>query len=241
MSPGNISVATITWARDPEEAPLIVEAVTVLAGAGMPVAISDGGSPPQVLAALAAIPRVSMVPPIERGLLSQVQVSVAAAAAQARPFIFYTESDKRQFFEQSLAAFLAAAPDDDAVGVVLASRTDAAFATFPSLQRFCETTINVLTGEATGVVADYSYGPFLMRRELAERLAALPARIGWGWRHFIFAAAAQLGFRIVAIDGGYQCPVDQRHEDAGERTHRLRQLSQNVEGLVLASTGHAAQ
>ena len=72
-------------------------------------------------------------------------------------------------------------------------------------------------------------------------LDGLPARIGWGWRHYIFAAAAQLGFRIVAIAGDYPCPVDQRQEDVGERTHRMRQLSQNVDGLVLASTGQAAQ
>ena len=241
MRPASISIATITWARDENEASLILDAVTTLAGAGMPVAISDGGSPPEVVSALAAIPRVSIVPPRERGLVHQVRASVTAAAAQARPFILYTESDKRQFFEQSLAAFLSAAPEDEKVGIVLASRTEAAFATFPSLQRFCETTINVLTGETTGVVADYSYGPFLMRRDVAERLDGLSARIGWGWRHYIFAAAAQLGFRIVAIAGDYPCPVDQRQEDVGERTHRMRQLSQNVDGLVLASTGQAAQ
>jgi hypothetical protein len=236
MITSSISVATITLARDDGEARLIVEALSSLTAAGMPVAISDGGSPPAVVAALAAMPGTVMVAPTERGLVHQVQASVRAAADWQRPFILYTESDKQRFFEESLDAFVTDAPEDEDVGIVLAGRTEAAFATFPPLQRFCENTINVLTGEATGVVADYSYGPFLMRRELAERLAAVPARIGWGWRHYIFAAAVQLGWRIAAIPGDYPCPENQRQEDAGERIHRLRQLSQNVEGLVLASS-----
>lgn len=177
-----------------------------------------------------------MVPPRERGLVHQVQTSVRAAAEWARPFILYTESDKLQFFQRSLAAFLNSAPDGEDVGIVLACRTEVAFATFPPLQRFCENTINVLTGEATSVIADYSYGPFLMRRALAERLEAVPARLGWGWRHYIFATAAQLGFRIVTVPGDHLCPENQRQEDAGERIHRLRQLSQNVDGLVLAGS-----
>jgi len=235
MNTSSISVATITFARDDEEARLIVDGLSSLAATSMPMAISDGGSPAAVVAALAAIPGAAMVPPRERGLVHQVQASAQAAADRARPFILYTESDKQRFFEQSLAAFVSSAPENDDIGIVLAARTDAAFATFPPLQRFCENTINVLTGEATGVVADYSYGPFLMRRELAERLAGVPAHIGWGWRHYIFATAAQLGLRIHAIPGDHPCPENQRQEDAGERLHRLRQLSQNVDGLVLAS------
>ena len=236
MKTTNISVATVTWARDDDEAKVIVGGLRSLAGTGMPLAISDGGSAPAVTAALAALPGAVMVPPRERGLVHQVQAAVAAAAEWARPFIIYTESDKQRFMEGSVASFVSSAPADDDVGVVLASRTEAALATFPPLQRFCETTINVLTGETAGVVADYSYGPFLMRRELAERLDAVPARIGWGWRHYIFATAAQLGLRIVGIDGDHRCPEHQREEDAGERLHRLRQLSQNVDGLVLATS-----
>lgn len=237
MNTTSISVATITWARDEAEARLIVDALSSLAAARMPIAIADGGSPPDVVDVLAGLPDVSMVPCRERGLIHQVQASVSAAADRDRPFILYTESDKHEFFNESLAAFLSAASDTDDVGVVLACRTESAFATFPPLQRFCETTINVLTGETTGVVADYSYGPFLMRRELAARLGAVPARIGWGWRHYIFATAAQLGYRIAAIPGDHMCPEHQRQEDAAERVHRLRQLSQNVDGLVLASAG----
>lgn len=234
MDTTSISVATVSWARDDGEARLIVDALSSLGAMGMPLAISDGGSPPAVVAALQALPGTTMVRPGARGLVPQVQASIAAAAERGRPFILYTESDKQHFFEASLGAFLSAASDEEDVGIVLASRTDAALATFPPRQRFCETTINVLTGETTGVVADYSYGPFLMRRELAERLSDVPTRIGWGWRHYIFATAARLGLRVVAIPGDHPCPLDQRQEDAGERLHRLRQLSQNVDGLVLA-------
>jgi hypothetical protein len=38
--------------------------------------------------------------------------------------------------------------------------------------------------------------------------------------------------RVVQLTDDYPCPPDQRHEDDRERTHRLRQLSQNILGLI---------
>jgi hypothetical protein len=238
MTLGDVAVATITWARDVEEERLILDGLTRLGSMGMPVAISDGGSPARVLDALSRIDGTVMAPPAERGLVPQVKASLQAAAATGRPFLLYTESDKEQFFDQSLEGFISRAPVGNDVGVVVAARSAGSFGTFPALQRFAESTINVLTSDATGVPADYSYGPFLMRGEVAARLADVPASIGWGWRHYLFATAARLGLRVIIDVGDYPCPENQRHEDTPERIHRMRQLSQNVEGLVLAWTAH---
>ena len=234
MTLGDVAVATITWARDAAEERLIVDAMTRLGSLRMPLAISDGGSPAHVVEALSRIDGAVMAAPAERGLVPQVKASLQAAAATGRPFLLYTESDKQQFFDQALEGFIARAPGGDDVGVVVACRSAETFATFPALQRFTESTINVLTSDATGVPADYSYGPFLMRRDLAEQLAHVPSSIGWGWRHYLFATAARLGLRVIIEVGDYPCPEDQRGEDTPERIHRMRQLSQNVEGLVLA-------
>jgi hypothetical protein len=34
------------------------------------------------------------------------------------------------------------------------------------------------------------------------------------------------------VTGDYPCPPDQRVEDDAERTHRLRQLGENILGLI---------
>jgi hypothetical protein len=127
-------------------------------------------------------------------------------------------------------------PDDLGAGIAVASRGAAAFATFPAMQQRTEASINTLTGEAIGVAGDYSYGPFLLHRSLARCLGPVTAEIGWGWRHYLFAVAHRRGYRVVTIEGDYRCPGAQRREDEGERVHRLRQLAQNVQGLILGMT-----
>jgi hypothetical protein len=87
-----------------------------------------------------------------------------------------------------------------------------------------------------GEHGDYSYGPFLMRTTLAPHVQTLPHDIGWGWRHYIFAVAHRRGLHLAHVVDDLPCPEDQRTEDEGERLHRLRQLGQNVNGLLLGLT-----
>ena len=49
----------------------------------------------------------------------------------------------------------------------------------------------------------------------------------------MFAAAARAGYRIGHVVGDYPCPPDQREENDVERLHRVRQLQQNIHGLLL--------
>ena len=56
--------------------------------------------------------------------------------------------------------------------------------------------------------------------------------LGWGWRHAVFHAAHRGGLRVEHVIDDYPCPPDQRVEDDAERTHRLRQLSDNIRGLI---------
>ena len=171
--------------------------------------------------------------PRHASLTGQVQATLDEAARANPDFILYTESDKARFFENGLGDFLRRADLGDRTGAVLAARSEASFATFPVLQQFTERTINELCGEFIGTPGDYSYGPFLLHRALVPRLAAIPPSIGWGWRHFVFATAARAGYKIHHVVGDYPCPPDQREENDAERLHRLRQLQQNIQGLLL--------
>jgi hypothetical protein len=147
----------------------------------------------------------------------------------------YTEPDKLDFFRQFLPDMLSQAGNDEQTGVLLASRSDTGFATFPSFQRMTETTINNCCEEITGKAFDYTYGPFLLNRQLVPYLNLIQEDIGWGWRPFAFGLAHRLGLRVESFAGNFTCPPDQRQDDSKERIYRMRQLTQNIQGLVMSA------
>jgi hypothetical protein len=59
--------------------------------------------------------------------------------------------------------------------------------------------------------------------------------IGWGWRPFLFAIANRLGFEIKSFEGDFSCPPDQREDNSTERIYRMKQLTQNINGLIQAA------
>jgi hypothetical protein len=230
----DVAIATITLARDAGEEALLERALGALAAHGRPIAVSDGGSASSFVDAVGRLAAVRLCPPRTPGLVAQVTASVETASTWDSPFILYTESDKDAFFRDHLGAFLRQARELTDVDIAIAARSPAAFATFPEAQRQAEAFASFLCGEATGVPGDYFYGPFLFSTRLARLIAGLPPAIGWGWRPYLFAAAARRQSRIVMIEGNYTCPEDQRTEDGDDRAHRRRQLSQNISGVSLA-------
>lgn len=235
MDKSKISVATITWARDAREEQVLRESLASLAVLNIPVFLSDGGSGQAFLDFVNSFPHFTLVAPPDQGLWAQARTSLKAALASQPEFICYTEPDKADFFRLALPAFLAQAPDQQQVGVVLASRSAAGFATFPAFQQATETTINQCCAEIIGPSVDYTYGPFLLRPELVTYVDLLPEDIGWGWRPFIFGVAHRQGYQVASWQADLACPPDQRQDSPAERHYRIRQLSQNIEGLLLST------
>ena len=231
MDPGDVVVATMTWARSSAEAVAIERAFQCLVAGRWRVAVADrtGG---EFADRLRRLPGVEMTTPSEPGLVAQVQASMHLASSYGTPFILYAESDKEFFFKERLGDFVARAPGGPLVGAVVAARSPDSYQTYPAMQRYTEGVINHLSGMAIGAAGDYSYGPFLLNRRLLPDIARLPAAKGWGWRHATFLAAHRHGLAVLHIEGDYPCPGDQRVEDDEQRCHRLRQLSQNILGLV---------
>ena len=227
-----VSVATMTWVRTPKEETLLRRTLTSLSRCGLSIAVADAGTSRDFLHFLERFPHFSVTVPAERGLVAQIKASVRTAASRGSRFILYIEPDKEFFFERRLADFLEAATNHPDAGVILASRSAESLLTFPPMQRYTEGVINHLCGELIGVECDYSYGPFLLNSTLLPFVEALEPTLGWGWRHFIFRTSHRHGHRVVPVVGDYPCPDDQRSEDDEERAHRMRQLSQNVLGLI---------
>jgi len=227
-------VATMTLVRDPAAERSVLDALASLARAELPVIVADGGSPQGFVQAVRALPRYEVVHPRAHGLVPQVQAALERAREQRAPWILYTEPDKRFFFAERLAWFLSAALQHADSALILASRSREAFDTFPTVQRLSESTFNRLFGILTGCTADCLYGPFLVRAELVDETAQLTPSVGWGWRPFLFARAVRRGLAVSAVTGDFPCPADQRDEDEGERVHRVRQLTENLAGLLHA-------
>lgn len=237
MDTKDVSIATMTWARDAREERLLREALHHLAALNVPTFVTDAGSGGQFLNFLRGFPHFTVFEADEPGLWPQTRRSLRGASESGAGFVLYTEPDKRDFFRVALREFINEAPSDRGVGVVLASRSASSFSTFPEFQKFTEAAINRWCAEVTGVQADFSYGPFLLNRELAPDLDSMKADLGWGWRPYAFGTAHRLGYRVEHLVKELPCPPEQREDDRAERIYRMRQLSQSVQGLILSTTG----
>ena len=198
----------------------------------MPVAVADRGTSPAFSDAIRQLPGFRVTIPSEPGLVAQVKASIALAATFSKPFILYVEPDKELFFKNRLRDFVQRASAHHDVGVVLASRSDRSFETFPQVQQDTERIANHVCGRRLGSSGDFLYGPFLMTRHLLRHVASLETRLGWGWRLSTFVAAHRSGLRVLRVTDDYPCPVGQRTENDADRMHRVRQLSENLLGLV---------
>jgi hypothetical protein len=234
MQLDRLTFATITWARSDDEDRLLRTSLTALSGLGRPITVADGGSTPGFMAFLGGLPNIVVVECDHPGVVGQVRSSLGAALATNAGFIVYTEPDKRIFFERSLRPFLDGAPDDERLGVVIAARNAASFATFPETQRATESAINGLFAREIGIDADFCYGPLILNRALVPTLFDVDPALGWGWRFYVMGLARRAGYTIRVFEGDLPCPPEQQADDLVERVHRLRQLSQNLQGTILA-------
>lgn len=232
----DVCIATITWARTEGEETLLRQSLQELSKHNIPVFITDGGSNAGFLSFVEALPNMHLVQGNEKGLWAQAKNSLHAAQSHGSSYILYSEPDKLNFFQYHLETFIASSQLSEEDGVCLAARSAKGFATFPSFQQMTETTINNCCAEATGFQFDYTYGPFIVNSRLVDYCDPLPADIGWGWRPFVFVLAQRLGLIIDEYVQDFFCPPDQQEDDATERIYRMKQLEQNVRGIVLAST-----
>ena len=142
MNRDDVSIATMTLARDAEEQRVMREALLVLATLGVPVYVTDGGSGEEFVSNLGKMPNTTVCEATSDGLWPQTRRSLEAAAASGARFVLYTEPDKRDFFQHGVGALIAQANSDSSGGVVLASRSQAAYSTFPVFQQYTESVIN---------------------------------------------------------------------------------------------------
>lgn len=234
MKKPEFAVATISLVRNSKEEQVLCRALEALSALQIPVFLTDGGSADSFLSFVNSLPQVRVFS--AKGLWSQAKKSLKEAGRSGVEYILYTEPDKESFFREHLLRFLAEVKTTEQTGVVLAARSATAFASFPSFQQMTENTINQCCREVIGLDIDYCYGPFVFRSRLVAALDFLPENCGWGWRPALFATAHRQGLLVDSWSGDFFCPPAQREDDETERRYRMKQLTQNIEGLLLAAT-----
>ncbi|HWI92337.1 MAG TPA: hypothetical protein VNT20_13735 [Flavisolibacter sp.] len=234
MKTDKLCIVTISLAKNKEEEKLLIASLKQLATLDIPVYITDGGSSKDFVEFLHGIPHFKISE--AKGLWPQAKMSITQSAKSSARFIFYTEPDKLEFFTNHLKKMLERIKVGEQTGVILASRSAKGFSTFPSFQQMTETAINNCCKEVIGKETDYCYGPFLFNTELVSLLEKLDDNIGWGWRPFAFAMAHRLGLDVISFEDDFNCPRSQREDDATERIYRMKQLTQNINGITHAAT-----
>ncbi|HEU4470073.1 MAG TPA: hypothetical protein VFR58_03240 [Flavisolibacter sp.] len=231
-----ISIATIAWAKNESEALLLKRSLSALAALGLPVFVTDAGSGEDFRSFLQSFPHFHLTPAPVRGVFAQARQSLEAAYHHGSSYILYTEPDKEFFFSQFLEPMLQGLENPGETGILLASRNAEGFSSFPAFQQMTETAINNCCAEVLGQQLDYTYGPFLLRAGLVPMIAQLEEDPGWGWRPFAFGLARRLGLPIQSFEAAFTCPPGQEQDDAGERFYRIRQLKENLQGLLLSKS-----
>jgi hypothetical protein len=233
MKVNNWFIATISLARNDEEEKVLQASLKQLADLDVPVCVTDGGYSDRFIEFLQSFPH--FVVRQARGLWPRARLSIGTAFESGAQYIFYTEPDKMEFFVKHLKQMLNIIELEKA-GVVLVSRSVDGFSSFPLFQQMTETTINNCCKEIIGKEMDYCYGPFLFNSDLVNYMRGLDDNIGWGWRPFLFATAQRLGLAVENYEGDFNCPPDQRKDDEAERVYRMKQLTQNINGLIQVAT-----
>jgi hypothetical protein len=231
LESGAVVVATVTWVRSSSDAAMLERSIAALACLACPIAVADRGNSPAFVRALQRIPGVRVVVPTGGGLVAQVHAALELAQNLGASRLLYTEPDKESFFRNCMRSFLDRASACNA-SVVIASRSAESFETYPAMQRYTESVFNQLCGDLLKMPGDYCYGPFLMSRAVAQGACRLAPALSWGWRPAAFRIGQQCGPGIQHIIDDYPCPPDHRREDEHERIHRVRQLSENLRGLI---------
>lgn len=235
MELNELVVVTMTRIQSAEDAAILIDSLQALAAHNVPLIVAHSGDSPAFLADLRALPNTRVLSISEDGLYAQMRAAFAEAYASRKPYILYTEPDKKGFFQDLLATFLGQVPPQ--VGVAVASRNDEALRTFPRFQQYTESTASKLAYELTGYDGDAIYGPLLFSRDFCQYLDRLPAAIGWGWRLFLITLCARLKAPLVYIPLAGVCPRHQQAEDQpADRIYRIRQLDANIQGMLLGAS-----
>ena len=226
--------STVTLARSPAEEEHILNSIRVISTFQIPIIILDGGSREEFLNKLKSIPNVFCMVKKKEGYFGQIKECLLQASKRGYPFIIYTESNKLDFFKQSLKEFINQSQkiihSDPKTGVILASRDKNSLATFPPLQRMTEIMMNQLLSYflQDDNQIDYTYGPRIINREVLPYLFNVKEDLGWGWISFILLVSKKLGKPIRSILVETPCPKEERIENASEEIIRLKKFQDNI-------------
>jgi hypothetical protein len=235
MSPSpKFVIATMIRGRDPEEARRVLASLRVLAKFRVPIYVTDDlSSLPEFSAKIRRMSGV-MYRQSGRSLAQRVKLAISRALRDSAPdFVFYTEPDKKEFFQRDVSRLLEFAAKHREAALIIPSRDHTAFTSFPEMQQRPESVFSSLAGNFTSShIGDWLYGPMVLNPKLVqEYLDDVPDDLGWGWRIYLITRCLKAELSVLSYTGNFCCPQSQREQDEKGDIYRLQQLQENIAGL----------
>lgn len=231
----NLTVSTITWARDRKEEKLLYDSLSALSGKNIHIIAVDGGSNEEFLDSLKKFRNISVIRSSKKGLQNQVVESLNEAQLSSK-YILYAESNKNDFFRNNFDSLLSMSMSiidkDPNVGIILPSRTEKSFSTYPTFQQRSESFLNVILREFIDKkTGDFAYGPRIIVHDLIPYLDRLPKDVSWGWMTYLLIIAKKIGKSIYIVDLDLPCPENEREDTDTDRLLRLKQLKNHLQAI----------
>lgn len=242
MNRHKIVATTISLARSSQEEKRIQDSLKILSGKNLEaITIVDGGSSRDFISEIKKMPNVNLEIHPELSLQESIKKSLTIAKSYKPTAIFYTESDKKDFFKNNLEIFLDEAltiiENDPNFGIIIPSRTKESFSKFPAFQQYTENTINNLIGnflDEKNSHNDYCYGPRIISPKLITYIDKLPKNIGWGWLSFLLITSALLGKKNYTVQLNLPSPTEEFTEKEKIKLYRTKQLIDHAKGILEA-------
>jgi hypothetical protein len=211
----SLAIATNTWIRTNEERHLVLNTLEALNELGVPIIIVDRSS----LEDKERIKRLRNVSIFESSSLTQQVLLAQRESAKVADFIFYLQSDKQDFAENTAYLMVEEYKKLSTKGMFIPVRTKESRQSYPAFQRSQEEFLNIFISDYIGIENDYFAGPKIYPSTLVNYLSQLKGKIGWGMESFYYVLAKRLNMSFDFFECNIKAPKDVDNE---RETHNYR-------------------
>jgi hypothetical protein len=202
----SVAIATVSWIRNDEERDVVLETFSNLSQLNLPIITVDSGSSEEDQKKIASIKNVLFFKSKE-GITKRLVFSQQEAAKHA-DYIFYLQSDKKDFAKNDVPKMIDYYVKQQEKGLLIPSRTKESFATYPSYQQKHEEFLNWFIGDYVKIEEDYYAGPKIYPATVTKYLHEIKGEQWWGIEAFIYVLAKKLNLPFAFFEVFINSPKD---------------------------------
>jgi hypothetical protein len=225
----SLAIATNTWIRTDEERQIVLDTLQALGKLEVPIIIADKSS----LEDKERIKSLRNVSLFEAGSLTQQVLLAQRESAKTADYIFYLQSDKQDFAENTVPLMIEEYGKLLTKGMFIPVRTKESVQTYPAFQKSAEVFLNMFISDYIGTENDYFAGPKIYPSTLVSYLDQLKGEIGWGIEAYYYVLAKRLNMPFNFFECSINAPKD-IDDERKTRNYRLEITKWQLDGFLQA-------